>query len=107
MRAASACSSGTANPTRLVSTSFRGSPESALAQAAGDGQLLPLLDPCPASTRSKRRLPSLGMGSSLVARLVGCRHRDVHGRPDGGVAHLLWVRAPIAKAFEEFARPAA
>src|SRR5438876_10338736 len=86
---------------------FRGSPESARAQAAGDGQLLPLLDPCPASTRSQRRLPSLGMGSALVARLWGCRDRDVHGCPDGGVAHLLWVRAPIAKALEEFARPAA
>src|SRR2546425_7588834 len=72
-----------------------GSPESALAEAAGDGQLLPLLDPCPASTRSKRRLPSLGMGSSLVARLVGCRHRDVHGRPDRGVTSLLRDRKSV------------
>src|SRR2546427_7065973 len=46
------------------------------------------------------------MGGALVARLWGRRDRDVRGRPDGGVASLLWVRASIAKALEEFARPA-
>src|SRR2546422_4252559 len=99
---------GSSRPwTGLWSRGFRGSLESALAQAAGDGQLLPLPDPCPSSTRSQRRLPLLGMGSALVARLRGCRDGDVHGRPDRGVAHLLRVRAPIAKALEEFAHPAA
>src|SRR3989449_6375735 len=86
---------------------FRGSPESARAQAAWDGQLLPLLDPCPSSTRSQRRLPLLGMGSALVARLWCRRYRDVRGCPDRRLASLLWVRAPIAKALEELARPAA
>src|SRR2546428_521547 len=66
---------------------FRGSPESARAQAAGDGQLLPLLDPCPSSTRSQRRLPLPGMGSALVARLWGGRDPAVLGWPDRGVAH--------------------
>src|SRR5437870_5662099 len=46
------------------------------------------------------------MGSALVARLWGRRDRDVRGRPDGGVASLLWVRASIARAFEGLARPA-
>src|SRR2546426_8979454 len=46
------------------------------------------------------------MGGALVARLWGRRDRDVRGRPDGGVASLLWVRASIAKALEELARPA-
>src|SRR5204863_6216455 len=102
-RVALSAGSGSSRPrSGLWPRFFRGSSESTLAQAAWDGYLLPLFDPCPGSARPQGRLSSLGMGSSLMARLVGCRHRGVHDRPDRGVAYLLWVRTPIAKALERF-----
>jgi len=48
-----------------------------------------------------------GLNRLGVARLRGGRDRDVHGRPDRRLADLLRIRDPIAKAFEEFPRPAA
>src|SRR5947208_5219999 len=93
---------GSSRPRSGIWTRFlRGSPEPALAQSAGDGNLLPLFGPHAGLARPERRLLVLGVGNSFLARCVGCRDCGLRARPGRGAADIRPIRAAVTTAFQE------